>query len=266
MKLTALHHHRLAVLQLGRDVRAGQPAVLVEFQTACANIVSNPQWFPMLGCGKHQRRRLFTSANRERRRERLLMMSRVLSVVGAHADLLTLSDGQRVGGECKPITELQLGRELGIEAAAGDELVHDTTGMRAMRSALRDLGDGGLVSRVQPRTQYCSAGSGGCGRSIPRGGTCKCGRRQAWRWRSHATIITIQKEAFSAMGLLEQLEEQQGQRYADIQAGKVGPEPIVDVRLQRERRKVLRAQHRRTESARGAEQAAQLARLYPDEK
>jgi len=265
MKLTGLHRHRIELLKLGRTVRPQQPPVLVEFQTACANIVSNPQMFPMLGCGKHQRRRLFTSPDRERRRERLLMMSRVLSVVGAHADLLTLSDGRRVNGECKPVTELQLGAELGIDAGDVD-LSHDTRGMRAMRSALRDLDDGQLVSRRQPRIQYCSAGAGGCGRSVRRGGTCRCGRRHLWRWRSQATVITIQKRAFEAMGLRPVLEEQQRQRYQDLQKGKIGPDPEADVRVLRERRRVLRAQHRRRELATAADQAEQLGRLFPDEK
>lgn len=271
MKLTALHRHRIELLKLGRELRPEQPPVLVEFQTACANIVLNPQMFPMLGCGKHQARRLFTSRNRERRRERLIMMGKTLSALGAHADLLTLSDGQRIDGECKPITELQLGRELGIAGAGDVDLEHDTTGMRAMRSALRDLDDGELISRKQPKIQYCSASAGGCGKKIPRGGTCKCGRRRFWRWRALPTIITIQKLAFDAMGLREQLEEQQAQRWDDIQRGKIGPEPDRDIRAERAQRRLACGQ-RRAAAAAGietqhdpelvAKQQQQLERLY----
>jgi hypothetical protein len=272
MRLTALHRHRIELLQLGREVRPKQPPVLVEFQTACANIVNNPQMFPMLGCGKHQSRRLFTSRSRERRRERLLMMSKVLAVVGAHADLLSLSDGERVNGECKPITERQLGKEVGIAAAGAEQLpAHDTREMRAMRSALRDLEDGELVSRAQPKIQYCSQAIGGCGRKVERGRTCKCGRRHLWRWRSLPTIITIQKRAFEAMGLGEQLEQQQKQRYEDVQRGKVGPEPEVDIRAQRLQRRLACTQRRaaaatgietRTDPEIAAKLAAQLDRMF----
>jgi hypothetical protein len=246
MKLTALHQHRFGVLQLGVPVNAGKPSVLVEAQAASALIETNPQMFPMLGCGKHQRRRLFTSRDRERRPERLRTCSRVMAVVLGHADMLTLSDGQRVDGECKPITELQLGRELGIEDT---KLDHDTTGMRAMRSALRDLDDAELVSRAQPKIQYCAAAAGGCGKKIPRGRSCKCGRRQCWRWRSLPTIITVKKSFFAAVGLLEQLEDQQAQRYRDQQLGKVGPEPERNILLERDQRRRMRQQHQRDEGA-----------------
>jgi len=249
MKLTALHQHRFGVLKLGVPVNAGKPSVLVEAQAASALIETNPQMFPMLGCGKHQRRRLFTSRDRERRPERLRTCARVMGVVLGHADMLTLSDGQRVDGECKPITELQIGRELGIEVDAGAELEHDSTGMRAMRAALRDLDDAELVSRVQPKIQYCSASAGGCGKKVPRGGTCKCHRRQCWRWRSLPTIITVRKSYFAAVGLLEQLKEQQEKRYADEQLGKVGPEPERNILLERDQRRRIRRQRERDEGA-----------------
>jgi hypothetical protein len=277
MKLTALHRHRIDVLKLGRTVVPTQPPVLVEFQTACANIELNPQMFPMLGCGKHQKRRLFTSRNRERRRERLRMMARTMAVLGGHADLLTLSDGRRVDGVCKPITELQIGRELGIEVddLGDDHDAHDAKGMRAMRSALRDLDDGELISRKQPKVQYCSAAAGGCGKDIPRGRSCKCGRRHCWRWRSLPTVITIQSRAFEAMGLGEQLADEQAQRYADIQAGKVGPEPERDIRAERLQRHHATRQRRAAaaagiESTRdpdvAARQREQLARLYGEKQ
>jgi hypothetical protein len=128
---------------------------------------------------------------------------------------------------------------------------------------------------VQPKIQYCAAKIGGCGKKIQRGGTCKCGRRHLWRWRSLPTIITVQKLAFEAMGLRELLEAQQAQRYADDQAGKVGPEPERDIRRERDQRRRIRAQHRRT-SAAGIEsrhdpelavsQEERLARLYREKK
>jgi len=242
MKLTALHQHRFGVLQLGRKVRPQQPSALVELQAAAATIVTNPQMFPMLGCGKHQKRRLFTSPNRERRRERLLMCARYLSVLAAHADLQTLSAGQRVDGECKAITELQIAAELGIKVDAGDELTHDSRGLRAMRSAARDLEDAELISRRQPKIQYCSAGAGGCGKKIPRGRTCACGRRHAWRWRALPSINTIQKRTFEAFGLRELLEDQQADRYAAAGAGHVGPEPERDIRKERLQRRAARHQ------------------------
>jgi len=247
MKLTAVHQHRLSVLQLGRELVAEQPPVLVELQTAAALIETNPQMFPTLGCGP-ERTHSFTCTSRERRLERRRMMARELSVLAAHSDLLTLSNGERINGECKPITERQLGAELGI-APAGDEDLpdHDSTGMRAMRSGLRDLDDGGFISRAQPKVHYCAESIGGCGKKVPRGGTCKCGRRHLWRWRSLPTIITLQRACFEAFGLLEKLREQQAKRYEEQQAA--GPTAKRDIIQEREQRRRMRHHHRRTAAA-----------------
>jgi hypothetical protein len=216
-----------------------QPAVLLEFQAGCANIISNPQQFPMLGCGKGQKRFLFTCRNRERRRERLTMMARAGAVLGAHTDLLSLSNGKRINGVCHPMTEVQIARELGIAPAAGEALEHDSTGMRALRSALRDLDDGGLISRQQPKMQYCDESAGGCGDKVPKGGTCGCGRRWFWKWRAFPTIITISKKWFDVLGLLAELEKAQGRRYGELQDG---PEPERNVRIEREERRIAFAQ------------------------
>jgi len=244
MKLTELHLHHFKVLHLRQVPSADQPPVLVEFQARCANIQLNPQQFPMLGCGKGQRRFLFTSANRERRRERLRMMARVGAALGRHTDLLSLSNGSRdKDGRCHPITELQLGKELGIGGFDGGLMPeHDTTGMRAMRSALRDLDDGGLLSRAQPKVQYCAESAGGCGRKVPRGGTCSCGRRNLWRWKSFPSVITIAKKFFEVLGLLEELEAAQEYRYEQQRAGIDGPQPEKDVRVWREQKRIVRAQ------------------------
>lgn len=244
MRLTELQIHRFNILLLGRDIVPEQPAVLVEYQAAWAQLITDPQLFPMLGCGKGQKRLLFTSPNRERRIERLTMIARVMSVVGAHTDLLSLSNGKRINGRCHPITELQIGRELGLEIAGADgpAIDHDTKGMRAVRAAIRDIDDGGLISREQPKMQYCSEAEGGCGKKIPRGGTCNCGRRDKWRWRSFPTIITTSKRAFEVVGLLEALEEAQERRYEQVQAGQVGPQPEKDVRVVREQQRIVRAQ------------------------
>jgi hypothetical protein len=278
VKFTELHLHHFKVLHLRSEPSADQPPVLVEFQARMADIKLNPQLFPMLGCGKGQRRFLFTSANRERRCERLDMMARTMAALGRHADLLSLSNGTRdKDGRCHPITELQLGKELRIGGGADDGFMpaHDTTGMRAMRSALRDLDDGGLISRAQPKVQYCAEGLGGCGRSIPRGGTCECGRRHLWRWKSFPTVITVSKKAFEVVGLLEELEAAQEYRYEQQRAGIDGPQPEKDVRVWREQKRIVRAQAMAAKRAQiethhdpklVAFQKAQLERLQPEKK
>lgn len=226
---------------MGFGLNPSLPPGLIELATSCALIITNPKMFPTLGCGKEQKRYLYTSPNRERRAERLETVARLMAVLALASDLLSLSDGRRVGGVCHPLTELQIAELLGLGKI--EDLEHDTTGMRAIRSAAQDAESAGFITRKQPKVRYCNAGDGGCGRKVsPKTRTCRCGRRECWRYRSLPTIITITKEALEAFGVREAIEKEQGERYADQQAGLVGPRPDKDVRLERELSRINHAQ------------------------
>lgn len=240
--------------------------MLLQFQAECAQIITDPHRFPALGNGRGQRR-LFTSRQRYKRcRPRREMHAKILAALARHMDLLTMRDGPTRNdrrGSCNAMTEEQLARDAGalFESCSvkdrQEREAHDATGMRAFRSGLRDLEDAGLIKRDQPKTQYCS----NCGDTIdPARGkhVCECGGgvRDAdgvpehWRWMSYPTVITLTVAAFEMVGLAEALEDARKYAYDEKQKEKLGPEPIVDVRVERAKRWVVQAQQLAAKRAR----------------
>jgi hypothetical protein len=247
VKLTDLHRHRFALLELPKPLVSSQPSPLVELQAAAAQIVTDPQLFPELGNAGGVQRQLFTSPRRLRRcKSRRKAHAQILSVLAKHTDVLTLRDGPtKKGGACAPLTERQLGEMTGIaKTDPRDPEHHDWRGMRAFRAALRDLRDALWIKRHQPRVQYCSR----CFEEMPRGrDVCDCGivrgtpsAQAHWAWKSYPTIITLTKQCFQRFGLLEALENYQAKEYE--RRKNPPPEQIVaDIRLVREQQKVFQA-------------------------
>ncbi len=250
MKLTDLHTHRFALLELPKPIVPSQPSPLVELQAAAALIVTNPQMFPELGNAGGVQRQLFTSPRRLRRcRSRRKAHAQIISVLAKHADVLTLRDGPTMKGNvCKPLTERQLGEMTGLaKTDPRDPEHHDWRGMRAFRAALRELEEGFHITRHQPRVQYCSR----CDEELPRSkDVCDCGivrgtetAKNHWRWKSYPTIIALTKECFKRFGLLDALEKFQAEEYERRKNPKplTVEETIADIRVLREQQKVFQA-------------------------
>lgn len=249
MKLTDLHRHRFALLELPRPLVSSQPSPLVELQTAAALMVTNPQLFPELGNAGGVQRQLFTSPRRKVRcKSRRKAHAQILSVIAKHTDVLTLRDGPtRPGGACAALTERQLGELTGLaKVDPRDPHHHDWRGMRSLRAALRDLEDGFHVKRHQPRVQYCSR----CDEELPRNrDVCSCGivrgtesAEAYWRWKAYATVITLTKECFKRFGLLEALEKFQTEEYERRKNRLPPPEDLAgDVRRERLQQKLFQA-------------------------
>ena len=250
MRLTDLHRHRFALLELPKPIVSSQPDPLVELQTAAATIITNPQLFPELGNAGGVQRQLFTSPRRLRRcRSRREAHAKILSVVAKHTDVLTLRNGPtRPDGSCASLTERQLGEMTGLARVdPRDPEHHDWRGMRALRAGLRDLVDALWLKRHHPRVQYCSR----CDEGLPRSkDVCGCGivrgtesAKSWWRWKSYPTVITLTKECFKRFALLEALEKYQAEEYERRKNRRPPPEQVVaDIKLLRERQKVFRAE------------------------
>jgi hypothetical protein len=249
LRLTELHRHRFALLELPKPAVPSQPSPLVELQASAALIITNPQLFPELGNAGGVQRQLFTSPRRLRRcKSRRKAHAQILSVLAKHTDVLTLRDGPtKPGGACSPLTERQLGEMTGLaKIDRRDPEHHDWRGMRALRAALRDLVDGLWVKRHQPRVQYCSRCQEEIGRSKD---FCDCGivrgtdtAKNWWRWKSYATVLTLTKQCFQRFGLLEALEKYQAEEYERRKNRQLPAEQVVaDIRIAREQQKVFQA-------------------------
>jgi len=247
VKLTDLHRHRFALLELPKPAVPSQPSPLVELQAAAALMITDPQLFPELGNAGGVQRQLFTSPRRKVRcKSRRKAHAQIVSVLAKHTDVLTLRDGPtKKSGACAPLTERQLGEMTGL-AKGDDPEHHDWRGMRALRAALRDLEDGLHVKRHQPRVQYC----GRCGEEMSKGrDVCSCGIVRGtpsadahWRWKSYPTIITLTKQCFQRFGLLEALEKYQAEEYERRKNRQPPPEPVVaDIRSLRVQQKIFQA-------------------------
>jgi hypothetical protein len=250
LRLTDLHRHRFAVLDLPKPPVSSQPSPLVELQAATALMVTNPQLFPEMGNAGGVQRQLFTSPRRKVRcRSRRKAHAQVLAVIAKHSDILTLRDGPtRPDGSCASLTERQIGEETGLaKADPRDPDHHNWTGMRLVREVVRELEEGFHIKRRQPRVQYCSR----CDEELPRTkDVCDCGivrgtetAKTYWRWKSYPAVYTLTKECFYRFGgeaLLEALAQYQKDEYE--RRKNRTPEPIVaDIKLAREQQKVFQA-------------------------
>lgn len=249
MKLTDLHRHRFAVLELPKPPVSSQPSPLVELQAAAALIVTNPQLFPELGNAGGVQRQLFTTPRRKVRcKSRLQKHAQLLSVIAKHTDVLTLRDGPtRPDGSCAALTERQLGEMTGIaKVVKGDPDHHDAQGMRALRETLREQEEAFWLERYQPRVQYCRR----CKQDMPTGrDVCKCGivretesAKQWWKWKSFPTVIRLTKECFYRFGgqaLVDALKKYQEDEYERRKNPPPPEPPVADIKLLREQQKVF---------------------------
>lgn len=223
MRSRALNDLRLARLKLRVGIPEKFPALLREAIDACVLIVEERERFPELGSGRGQRRFLFTNKDRERHLMRLEAIALVLMSLVFHVDLVTLRCGRRRRDNSCDALRTHPARRRADGSAPKVSSVQDETGLSWSRvaAALRDLRDAGFITSHQPRADY----EGEAGET---------------RWRSFPTIHTVTKTCFARLGIdLGWLEDERGKA---TQRAQEGPAPIVDVRMMRERRRLIRAQ------------------------
>jgi len=223
VKSRALNDLRLARLKLRVSIPENLPALLREAIDACMLIVEEREKFPELGSGRGQRRFLFGDKDRERHLLRLEAIAKVLMSLLFHCDLVTLRCGRRRrDNSCDafrthPARPRADGRPSPLPSIQGE------TGLSWSRvsNALADLRDAGFVTSHQPRRDY----QGEAGET---------------RYRAFPTVHSVTKTCFARLGIdLGWLEDERGKANARDLAG---PEPIVDIRMVRERRRLIRAQ------------------------
>jgi hypothetical protein len=234
----ALNDLRLARLRLARPLRENLPGLLLEAMAACEQIVTDRGRFPELGSGRGQRRFLFTTPHRERDVRRLEAIALVLKAILSVTDLVTLRSGPtRRDGSCNSITNERIQKWTRLS----DDRVE---------RALRDLRAAGYLTCHQPRRDYL----------LDDGARC---------WRAYPVVRTVTVTCLSRLGISGDRV-----RYQRDQASKrqrEAPEPLVDVRLARERQRLVRGQQLAAKRARlnetdqaalRARQQARLERIY----
>lgn len=226
MKSRALNDLRLARLKLRKPVRENLPAVLLEAMAGCLQIVEERDRFPELGSGRGQERFQFTSSHRERDLRRLEAIALVGQCLLSHTDLVTLRSGKtRRDNSCDSI-RVALPRPRGgrafVDRGAWSSMETET-GLTRTRlfDALRDGRDAGYWTSHQPRRSY----EGDDGQEL---------------WRGFPAVYQLSKLFFQRLGIdLAWLEEQ---RQKASRRQREEPAPIVDIRLRRERQRVIRSQ------------------------
>jgi hypothetical protein len=244
VKSRALNDLRLARLRLQVPVSEKLPALLQDAIDACALIVTERERFPELGSGRGQARFQFTESMRERDLRRLEGMALVGMSVFLHLDLVRLRTGRcRADGSSDGVQIARPRHREGRDRLYVDRFtqttIEDETGLgrSALFGALRDLRDAGYIEVHQEIKRFESELAG------------------EWRFRGFPAVITVSKLFFQRLGIdLDKLEEQRqlaSRREKEKQPDKV----IVDVRLRRERQRVIRNMH---------QIAARSARLNPN--
>jgi hypothetical protein len=228
MRASALNDLQRARLRLRKPVRQNLPAILLEAMAACLQIIDDRARFPELGGGRGQERFKFFSADRERDVRRLEAIVLVAQCILSHCDLVRLRSGRtRRDGSCDPIRVTRPRRLPGRTFYDTKEATIETeTGLSRDRvvRALADLRDAGYMDSHQPKKSYEDEITGDT------------------RWRGYAAVYTISKKFFERLGIdLEWLDEER--KAAGVREN-TSPEPLVDVRLQRERRRIIRTQAR----------------------
>jgi hypothetical protein len=222
------------------------PKLVEKSMAACDAIVLDRNRFPELGNGRGQRRFLFTQRNRERRSQRLEAIALVAKDVFFHMDVLsrrsgkTRSDGRK---SCDAVDVDQIAKET--------DLYH-----RRVERARADLISAGYFDWHQPIKEYDVTDADG----NPTGEKA---------WRAFAAVLTVQMLFFERLGIHRKDVLQMQQEVYDYRT--IGPDPILDIRLQRERRRQERAMNhaekladlgRHNASRIVTASAARVAKLY----
>lgn len=249
----AQHDPRDPRLELKCAVPENLPELCRLMYDACARIVLERNKFPELGNGRGQRRFLFTSPDRERRIERLVAMCLVARSIALHMDVLTCRSGKtRRDGSCDAVDEQRMAEETGL------------THYRMTR-AKRDLISAGFLEWHQEVKRYCTCDVHGC-QGLPRG-LCPDGGER--RYRALPAILKVTMSFFVKLGITVKhvIELQKG----TYEFRRSFPSPILDVLLQRERRRAIAAQERAAKVAADmadtasrivTESAARVARMF----
>lgn len=225
MKSRHVNDLRVARLKLRQPGFKKLPRLIRDGISACAQIVTALEKFPELGSGRGQRRFLFGHPNRERHLRRLEAIAKVLACLLSHMDLVTLRAGKRRrDGSCDAIRSSKPygKRAKGLRRRDAQTSIEEETGMRprTIESALRDLRSAGYVTSHQPKRDYRVEGER--------------------RWRSFPVVNTVTKTCLGRLGV--DLDELEKQRQLARVRQEQGPRPIVDVRLVRERQRLIRGQ------------------------
>lgn len=258
MRTRALNDLRLARLRLRKPVRENLPAALLELMTGTLRIVEERDRFPELGSGKHQRRALFTSRDRERDLRRLEACALVLMSIVSHLDLVTLRSGRRRrDGSCDAIHTHAPRRRKGRPDPGRQprwSSIELETGLHWQRitRAIADLISAKYLTAHQPRRGYDVDGER--------------------RWRGFPVVYQVTPLLVARLGVdLEWLRDEQRKA---LHRQQHGPEPLIDIRLVRERARLIRAQARAArrlwlspehEAKHDAAWKARLDRLRPRE-
>lgn len=224
MRSRALNDLRVARIRLTKPVRENLPAVVLEAMSACVLIVEEREKFPELGSGKGQPRNLFGERERERHLLRLEAIAKVLMCIISHMDLVTLRAGRRrPDGSCDAIrTHAPRRRADGRMPSVPS--IEMETGLRYHRvtRALSDLRDAGYITTHFPARDYRDEQTG------------------ETRYRGFPAVQTVTKTCLARLGVdLVWLEEE---RRKAVERQEKGPEPLIDIRVVRERRRIIRAQ------------------------
>lgn len=226
MRSRALNDLRLARLRLRKPVRENLPAVLLELMAAALQIVEERARFPELGSGRGQQRFQFTKSMRERDLRRLEAITLVAMSIFSHMDLVRLRSGRtRSDGSCDAIRATRRRRLAGRQFAELKETtIEDETGLSRDRvvRAIADLRDAGYITCHQPRKSYEDDLTGEV------------------RWRGYNAIYTVSKVFIERLGIdLEWLELE---RSKAAKRELAEPAPLIDIRVVRERRRMIRSQ------------------------
>jgi hypothetical protein len=225
-------------------LKCAVPANLPELNrlafAACARIVLERNKFPELGNGRGQRRFLFTSPHRERRSQRLEAIVLVARCIFLHMDVLSLRSGKTLrDGSCDAVDVAQMMKDTGL------------TFPRTAR-ARRDLISAGFLTWHQPIKKYCTCDVVGC-EGAPKGLCHNGGER---KHRAFPAILTVTMSFFKRLGLT--VDEVKWLQRGTQEKRKSFPRPIVDITLQRDRRRAIRAQQH---AGAVAERAATASRM-----
>lgn len=235
MKSRHVNDLRVARLRLRRPGHEKLPKLIQNAVDACAQIVTKPELFPELGSGRGQKRFLFGQPNRERHLVRLEACAKVLACLVGHMDLVTQRAGKRRrDGSCDAIRTCRPygKRAVGLQKRDAQTTIEKETGLgrSAVERAVRDLNAATYTTSHQPRKKYCTCNRLGCQ-------GCANGEK---RWRTFPMVRTVTKTALKRLGVdLGELDKQA--RLARLRQEE-GPKPTVDVRLLRERQRMVRGQ------------------------
>lgn len=233
MKSRAQNDLRLARLRLRVPVPENLPLVLQDLIDACALIVTDRDRFPELGSGRGQARFQFTDSQRERDLRRLEAIAKAAMSMFLHMDLPTMRNGRpRRDNSCDSIRVARprprQGRAL-VDRTKWRTMEDETgLGRSALFDALRDGRDAGYWESHQPRKSYADEVTGD------------------ERWRGFPAVYVVKKAFIERLLGKEGLErfEEQRRLASERQRNREEPAPIMDIRLRRERQRLIRTQAR----------------------